>query len=370
MQIKILLLLFTLLIASSSAAAAEGNREVQFDVFLKDLFHSRTQLLINQRPDTISRFYNLTQDSSNKAYQNELINSMYINTWSNIRGIVLLEANGEIDIEDKKITENHAEVYLKHSIYVSYVYDKKLFPIESFALGTQHKVLLKKQNDSWIVVRDLYANPIGKNPDLIPKGTAGSIKSITPVFTYQLNKMSLTNSNKIYNRKKAISYADKYAGTSLGVENKNPYNPKYNDYSALGGDCTNFVSQVLAEAGGLPMNTDWAYNEKGVTKSWSHTDSLKDFLLNSHYGNVVGYGHYKEMVKPTDEHPNGSIYELQPGDLIGYEENGDLVHFSIITGFDTQGYPLVNSHTADRYHVPWDLGWNENTKFWLFHITY
>ena len=75
-------------------------------------------------------------------------------------------------------------------------------------------------------------------------------------------------------------------------------------------------------------------------------------------------------MKSTDKHPNGSIYELQPGDLIGYEENGDIVHFSIIIGFDNQGYPLVNSHTADRYHVPWDLGWNENTKFWLFHINY
>ena len=91
-QIKVMLLLLTLLLAPCSANAAEGNKEVQLDVFLKDLFDSRTQLLINQRPDTISPFYNLTQDTSNKAYQNELIRSMYINTWSNLRGIVLLRS--------------------------------------------------------------------------------------------------------------------------------------------------------------------------------------------------------------------------------------------------------------------------------------
>ena len=77
------------------------------------------------------------------------------------RGIVLLGVNGEIDIENKKITENHAEVYLKHSIYLSYVYDNNLFPIESFALGTRHKILLKKQNDTWIVVREIYSIQLG-----------------------------------------------------------------------------------------------------------------------------------------------------------------------------------------------------------------
>ena len=39
------------------------------------------------------------------------------------------------------------------------------------------------------------------------------------------------------------------------------------------------------------------------------------------------------------------------------------------TGFNSHGYPLVNTHTIDRYHVTWDLGWGDkNIKFYLIHV--
>ena len=47
---------------------------------------------------------------------------------------------------------------------------------------------------------------------------------------------------------------------------------------------------------------------------------------------------------------------------------GDVDHFSVVVGYDNQGYPLVNSHTADRYRVPFDLGWDKHTKYLLIHI--
>ncbi|WP_443662559.1 amidase domain-containing protein, partial [Clostridium sp.] len=31
--------------------------------------------------------------------------------------------------------------------------------------------------------------------------------------------------------------------------------------------------------------------------------------------------------------------------------------------------PLVNTHTIDRYRVPWDLGWGDkNINFYLIHV--
>lgn len=36
---------------------------------------------------------------------------------------------------------------------------------------------------------------------------------------------------------------------------------------------------------------------------------------------------------------------------------------------DSHGYLLVNSHTTDRYHIPWNLGWGDNQiRFFLIHI--
>lgn len=46
----------------------------------------------------------------------------------------------------------------------------------------------------------------------------------------------------MYDRNKAVAYAHKYAYSR---------NPNYYNFDNIGGDCTNFVSQVLA-AGGEP----------------------------------------------------------------------------------------------------------------------
>ena len=57
-----------------------------------------------------------------------------------------------------------------------------------------------------------------------------------------------------YNREKAVEYADTWA---MGR------NPAYYDYSNLGGDCTNFISQCLYAGGGIMNYTrdlGWYYN--------------------------------------------------------------------------------------------------------------
>ncbi|MBJ9989381.1 amidase domain-containing protein [Paenibacillus sp. S28] len=82
---------------------------------------------------------------------------------------------------------------------------------------------------------------------------------------------------------------------------------------------------------------------------------------------MIAKGTFEEITRPSDKHPRGAVARLQPEDLIGYELKGDTDHFSdhfsIVVGQDANGYPLVNSHTADRYRVPFDLGWDRTTKY-------
>ena len=176
-----------------------------------------------------------------------------------------------------------------------------------------------------------------------------------------------------YNREKAVAYANKYAGAAWGAGNNHRYNPKYQDYHYQGGDCTNFASQVIGdpeEGGGLPMTRTWRYyKHQGGSVAWVQTDAFKRFLLNSGYGQVIGYGYFSDLTKPNSRHPNGAIAKIQPGDLIGYEmRKGDVDHFSVVVGKDANGYPLVNSHTGDRFQVPWDIGWDKYTRFVFIHI--
>ena len=73
-----------------------------------------------------------------------------------------------------------------------------------------------------------------------------------------------------YDREAAVAYARRWA---LGR------NPRFGDFSALGGDCANFASQCLW-AGWGDMTEGWHYrsmNER--TPSWSGVRFLREWLL-------------------------------------------------------------------------------------------
>ncbi|QYF82148.1 amidase domain-containing protein [Brevibacterium sp. PAMC21349] len=346
--------------------AINEGPEQQLDVFIKELFDSRAQLLINQKQDTIHFFYDFSEPSSNSAFEKEIKRSMYVNAWAHMRGILLLDTTSKVDIVHKKVNASEAEVLVFHRLGVSYVYEKQPFPIESFALGTRHTIFLRRDKEQWIVERETYTETIANNPELIPQGSRS-------IISFPLNHQSaFITKGEPNKRYKAVAYANKYALVALDADKRQMYNPKYKDYFPLGGDCTNFASQVLGdpdEAGALPMNQGWHYTNRNVSKSWVHTDSFYEYLIKSDYGKEIGGGFYDDIASESVGRQS-LISSLQPGDLIAYEEKGDIVHFSIVVGKDNQGYQLVNSHTADRYHVPWDLGWDVSTRFHLIQIHY
>ena len=121
------------------------------------------------------------------------------------------------------------------------------------------------------------------------------------------------------------------------------------------------------------MNDIWYYdfsagNGGKGSRAWTETEAFRDYLLGSAIAKCLVRGDYYTVTRPTREFPHGAINELREGDLIAYEEKGDIQHFAVIVGRDSAGYVLVNSHTADRYRVPWDLGWDRKTIFWLLEM--
>ena len=81
---------------------------------------------------------------------------------------------------------------------------------------------------------------------------------------------------KEYNRKLAVEYAHKWVHSR---------NPKYYDYSDIGGDCTNFISQCIY-AGSHVMNyakdMGWYYiNANNKAPAWSGVEFLYKFIINN-----------------------------------------------------------------------------------------
>lgn len=136
-----------------------------------------------------------------------------------------------------------------------------------------------------------------------------------------------------YNREAAAAYAREWAFKR---------NPRFYDFSSLGGDCTNFASQCIY-AGAKIMNYTpvygWFYkNLNDRTASWTGVEYLYNFLVNND-----GAGPFAEETE---------LENLQIGDIVQLgRANGDFYHSPVVVGI-RRGQIYVAAHTYDAYNKP------------------
>ena len=137
-----------------------------------------------------------------------------------------------------------------------------------------------------------------------------------------------------YNRNDAVSYALFWALRR---------NPAYYDFSDLGGDCTNFVSQCVY-AGCKVMNytpvLGWYYiSSYDRAPAWSGTEYFYDFMVNN-----KGVGPYASEVAKE---------EVVPGDIIQFVSPGSerFNHSLIVTGITPRNI-YVCAHTFNALMRP------------------
>lgn len=135
-----------------------------------------------------------------------------------------------------------------------------------------------------------------------------------------------------YDRASAIQYAETWALSR---------NPQYYNFDAIGGDCTNFISQCLFAGSGV-MNetpvTGWYYHGLNHrSAAWTGVEYLARFLLTND-----GLGpHAKEV----------PISALRPGDVIQLGTgNGHFYHSLLV--LSNSGVPFLATHTDDSIYRP------------------
>ena len=137
-----------------------------------------------------------------------------------------------------------------------------------------------------------------------------------------------------YRRERAVEYARRWAFLR---------NPLFYDFSALGGDCTNFASQCLY-AGSCVMNLTpilgWYYlSPDDRTASFSGVRFLYDFLVNNE-----GVGPFA-----TETDAAG----IAPGDVIELgRADGTYYHTLLAVGRGEDEDILVAAHTNDALDRP------------------
>ena len=136
---------------------------------------------------------------------------------------------------------------------------------------------------------------------------------------------------KEYRRDIAIEYAMRWALVR---------NPSYYDFSEIGGDCTNFVSQcVFAGSGTMnPALDGWYYyslNQR--SPSWTGVEFFCRFMVQNR-----GIGPFAVFVPRS---------QLQPGDVIQLGNELGYYH-SLFVMESTPEHILVAAHTQDALWRP------------------
>lgn len=150
---------------------------------------------------------------------------------------------------------------------------------------------------------------------------------------------------RAYNETSAMAYADKWDGTKR--------NPSYRDFTSIGGDCANFVSQILSNSG-MAMrqgsNTDnssyWFYNGSNLSQisgSWRGANMFR-WHWSSRAGKVTDVS-----ATQTKNNFKSAVYDkAYQGDVISLiNSNGSAYHTIFVNKRNTSTLDFKYSAHSD-----------------------
>nr|WP_181950093.1 amidase domain-containing protein [Moorella glycerini] len=328
---------------------------------LTTIFTARARALVNGNYEGLEAFYDATTTSGRFALNHEIGRIKYVQEWLQKRQVTLTGSHLDLAVVDSGSKGDKGWASVSQHLILSYRHQGEASKaVNQMGFRTLHWVELVKRDGCWLINRDWYWDPF-ETDDLKPEIAPGT--AVCKVLPPPVKSK--------YRREAAVAYADRYSGVRLGPGDGR-YNQAYRDFTGLGGDCTNFVSQVLSDknAGALPRDWVWNYHNGEGSQTWAQAEALVHYLLDSGLAVRIMRGNFEEVTRTQTTYPQGAVNALQPGDIIAYEEKGEISHVSVVVGRDSAGYLLVNSHTADRARVPWDMGWDRRTIYWLLQVVY
>jgi len=345
-----------------------------------EMLQERFRVLVDGKVDTLEKNYDIESDTGRWSWEKESTRSEYLTEWAKDRGLKVVEAKARIEV-DAVTPDGPDAVWVEITEHALYTYvpdpDRKQDgdgePVWTHTFGSRavHVLELALRGGDWKIRRDWYADPIGHESYLPPCKYGVEPEAADPPGPIGTSRPEPQddplNRRGQYDRDAALEYAVKHAGVPA-LEGSGKYNPNYRVYTFVGGDCANFASQVL-QAGGLEQGYGWHYTSEG-SASWVRSEDLVWHLLSTGRAKRIYTGDFAGAVRRTPEHPAGIIGEMEPGDIIAYELKGEICHVAVVVGKDPSGYVTIASHTSDRLFFPWDMGWNDNTVFWLIKIVY
>ncbi|QQE76682.1 amidase domain-containing protein [Brevibacillus composti] len=215
------------------------------------------------------------------------------------------------------------------------------------------RVVLSQKQDGWVVeqLEECWGDGAAA-----PDGDEASSPSTDEEERLRLPTLVVHGAGG-YDASRAIAYAERFWNRA------NPAYPQFTD------NCTNYISQCL-HAGGIPMlfsrekGRGWWMRGNGKNASWSFSWSVAHSL----------YLLLKSGGPPMRAVQVASVEELEPGDIICYDFDGDgrFQHNTIIVARDENNIPLVNANTTNSRMRYWEYtdstAYTPNIRYAFFRI--
>lgn len=333
----------------------EVSNNEDFTQVLSQAFEVRNKAIVSNDYKVNELLYDTKDPYGAWSYKYEAKRIGYLKKWADKQGIEFSKINSKITITSSdKAGSGYAFKFINSTEY-NYAYTDKRDINNLFRIVTYHYLILNEKDNEWKITKEWYLDPFEYSLEEKNIGSE-SIKKL--VVSKEPRDFTGINEKRI----SAVDYADKFGGASGNKKYGVMYNKKYSNYNGIGGDCTNFISQVLYEGGNFKKDYSWNY-DGGGSSAWVRADSFLDYMLYSGRASLLASGNYEKVLEAS--------YKLEPGDLISYRKGGRVEHTAVVTGADNKGYTLVNCHTVDSYRVPWDMGWNsKDVNFYLLKVHY
>ena len=357
--------------SSNDTEALKASVASYFD----EVFKSRNSSILTGNVEDLYKYFTKSTSDGRYTLHHELKRIAYIRDWANERNITFTNISSSPKICYVNGGPENFNARVDEEYKFEYVYNDDPKITNEFGISLFHTLTFKKGESSYIITKDYYLDAFEDGFKRYDFNLDEKELPLTKESIYEINckrTSDFPSENKKFNRESCRDYADEYCGVTWASGNKAKYNKKYTNFTGSGGNCTNYVSQCLAnkDGGNIPTDCTWYFLESKQEGSaaWLNAAGFKDYILYSGKGKIIKKADFAKALVPLE---NGiTVFDnLYVGDIISYASDNKVVHNAIITGFDSKGYPLINSHTVDRYRVPFDLGWGDNNiSFYFIHI--
>lgn len=203
-----------------------------------------------------------------------------------------------------------------------------------------HLLIIEQSHDNYIVKKDIndFYFPFQCDLTYLFKENSLDDKDSTHHLRNNKDIYNDSNSSSQLNRDKMKLYQEK---------NYDKRPKRWGNFNDMGGDCTNYASQVIFSGGASMIknqNNNWYYyGYNNRSPSWTGVNELSSFL---HRKGGIGV-HGEDYLKAS---------ELLVGDIIqlDLENLGKNTHTAVI--YNPKGYlgsiPTISSHSFDRLNEP------------------